>query len=208
MDVPAPADRAPLTLTVGGIPRRRALLIGIPLAVVLAVGSALAAWLANVEPLGFNGGMISVRPRSLVTAEFDAVSPYGGGGFTQYRVSLPPGERFRFAVTLTNDSPFPVTVTGAGSGATSWGPRILGARMQAHMADAPPPAPLPYTIPPHGKADLIAEVAFQGCLDEITSTFVTSVPASFRLFGVIERRTEITLPISIEIMGAPGTRCP
>ncbi len=206
MDVPAPADRAPLALTVGGIPRRRAAWIAGITAVTLAAGIALAAWVANVEPLGFDGGLTSVRPLGLVTAHLDALSP-SGDHFGQYRVSLPPGERFRFAVTLINRSPFPVTVTAAGSGAVPWGPRIVGARMRDRM-EGGPAQPLPYTIPPHGRADLLAEVAFDGCLPARVGTAITSVPVSFRMFGLVERRTEVTLPMTIEVVGAPGTRCP
>lgn len=203
--VTAGANREPLRLTVGGIPRRRAIWIGSLLAVVLVPTAVLGPWLANVEPLTVDGGIVAGRPYRLVAERFDATSP-AGGSFVQYRVVLPPGTRFGFLFDLHNDSPFPVALTGFDEGASTWGPRILGVRVGGTRPDEGY-SPLPTTIPPHGHARLHVRATFQGCLSEDTGTLVTDLGLEFRMFGVVERRTRVVLPMTIELIGAPGARC-
>lgn len=149
---------------------------------------------------------MGVRPQRIVVERFDATAP-DGDHFTQFRVRPAPGRSFWFLLTLYNDAPFPVTVTDVGRKGVEWGPRILGARMGGTTAGDPPPRPLPYTIAPHDWANLHVHVGFRGCLDESASTLISSVPLSFRMFDAVDRRTEVRGPLTIEILGAPGTHC-
>jgi hypothetical protein len=197
-------NREPLRLTVGGIPRRRAIWIGSVLAAALVPAAVLGPWLANFEPLGVDGGGMGIRPYHLVAESFDATSP-GGDWFAQYRIALGPAERFGFFFDLHNDSPFPVTLTGFDPGAVTWGPRILEVRAGSTTHGAY--SPLPYTIPPHAYARLLVRTGFRGCLDEGTGTFIGDLGLTFRIFGLVERHTRILLPMTIEIRGAPGVRC-
>jgi hypothetical protein len=197
-------NREPARLTVGGIPRRRAIWIGSILAAVLVPTAVLGPWLANFEPLGVDGGGMGIRPPHLVVEQFDATPPRGGG-FVQYRIALGPGERFGFFFDLHNDSPFPVTLTGFDPGAVPWGPRILEVRAGSRTHGAS--SPLPYTILPHTYAPLFVRAGFRGCLDEGVSTFIGDLGLTFRMFGLVERHTRVLLPMTIEIVGAPGVRC-
>jgi hypothetical protein len=196
--------REPLRLTVGGIPRRRAIWIGSVLAVVLVPAAVLGPWLANFEPLRVDGGGMGIRPHRLVAESFDATSPRGDW-FVQYRIALGPGERFGFFFDLHNASPFPVTLTGFDPGAGNWGPRIVEIRAGSTTHGAS--SSLPYTIAPHTRERLHVRAGFRGCLDEATATAIADLGLTFRMFGVVERRTRILLPMSIQIRGAPGVRC-
>lgn len=148
---------------------------------------------------------MGIRPYRLVTDQFDATSPEGGS-FVQHRVVLRPGQRFTFLFDIHNASRFPVTLTGFDPGASSWGPAILGVRAGSHTAVGGADR-LPYTIPPHAWARLHVRVGFRGCLSEDTATLINDLGLTFRMFGVVERHARVLLPMTIEILGAPGVRC-
>ncbi len=200
MDVPAPADRGPLTLTVGGIPRRGAAWIAAITAVTLVAG--LTAWLANVEPLRVDTTVVGLGPSTVAHRSTDAWAPTGQR-FTQYEVVVPAGGSFFYDFWIHNDSPFPVTVTRVGWQdepwtATAW----LGPTEEGDPRFRPP-----YTIPAHDHATVRVQLEGVPCIEPATSLGFGTVPVSFRLLGLVPRETRIVLPMTIILVGPRGQVC-
>jgi hypothetical protein len=175
---------------------------------LLAMVLTALSWLANWEPIVVDNTAISVRPRANVTDIIDA-NPPGGTSFTEFRLSIQDGEVFRYLFWLHNDSPFPITVTRAGS---EWGPGSpvhvtairLGTASGAHVPTAPPP----YTIPPHGYAAIDVSVRRAGCLEGASMISLGTLPVSYEMFGFIHHDTTIVMPMTVTLVGTDGPSCP
>jgi hypothetical protein len=192
---------APATLTVGGIPRRHLLVILSIAVALIAFAIAVGAWVTNVEPLVFDGGGYGMRPYSQVVHEEDATSPQGDS-FTQFTLEVPKHGTFGYAFWLTNDSPFPVTVTGFGAGAgISW------ARIGPANGLETPGSTFPYTIPARAAATLEVRQRLLSCYEAGTEATIGTIPVTFKIFGIIERHQWVTLPMTIDIRSPAGTRC-
>lgn len=194
------AARPPLRLTVGGIRRERAFLIG----VLLGLGMASVAWLANVEPLTVDTTSIGLRPLDGIIGERHALSPRGDDVY-EYRLEIPPGTGFAFTFWVHNDAPLPTTLTEVERGEGKL--VVIGARIRDAGRDDAPFAPLPYTIAPHGYAELTVRMRLRSCIYEDSTISFGSVPVAFRMLGVIPRRTEILMPMTITLVGTPSTAC-
>jgi hypothetical protein len=206
VDVTAAAEPRELaTLTVGGISRRG---IGLMIAmiVILALIGVTAAWLANYEPLVSDGGVFAVRPLHAIVDQIEADAP-NGTSFTQYRITVPNGGTFRYLFTVTNTAPMPVTIS-VDPHPVTWGPSIDGWWIDEQDGGRRPTTSAPYTVPSHGMAAVLIEGRMHGCLEPGDLTSFGTVPLTFTSFGVVERHTDVLLPISIQITGPKGTVCP
>jgi hypothetical protein len=81
--------------------------------VVVGVLVLSGVYLSRYQPLSANGtGTTWVDPR--YATHLGDFNPPGGESFSAYRVRYADGRLFRYALTLHNEGPLPVTITGVG----------------------------------------------------------------------------------------------
>src|SRR5919198_744721 len=194
MDASLPANERP-TLAVGGVSRRRTLLVLTILTGLIALIAIPTVWASNFEPLTVDDTATGLRPQDAVVHDVEATSPRGES-FTQITIQIPQNGTFSFLFWIHNDSPFPVTVTDVGYHDAGVGPKTVGIRMGPPTGTRRLPSTLPYTIPAHGYAAVSVTDRLFGCISSAGSYGLGPVPVAFRFLGVISRRTTLYPPLT------------
>jgi hypothetical protein len=82
-----------------------------------------------------------------------------------------------------------------------WGPTLVGIGIGPVTGTTRPTSTLPSTIPAHGYVSMWVRERFLGCMDGHGSASLGGVPISFRLLGVVSRRTTVYPPLTIRVSG-------
>jgi hypothetical protein len=183
--------------------------------VALVLLASVIAYIWRYQPLSTNGtGAAWVDPRFGTSIGF--FTPPTGEDFTAYRVKYVDGETFRYGLTLYNEGPLPVMITGVGDDACDdcvfplEFERSLVAPSSGQFQYDPGHA-LPFTTVEMGSGDyrfFVVESRFDHC--EANSEGVgygyTLVPVTYRI-GLISRSVLLPMPFTLEI-GTNPAGCP
>ena len=205
MDASLPANERP-TLAVGGVSRRRTLLVLTILTGLIALIAIPTVWASNFEPLTVDDTATGLRPQDAVVHDVEATSPRGES-FTQITIQIPQNGTFSFLFWIHNDSPFPVTVTDVGYHDAGVGPKTVGIRMGPPTGTRRLPSTLPYTIPAQGYAAVSVTDRLFRCISSAGSYGLGPVPVAFRFLGIVSRRTTLYPPLTIEVTSPPRADC-
>jgi len=200
---PAPSPHRPRWV------RRIAFTIGL----ILAVSAILFLWL--YQPLSANGsGAYWVDPRFGMRVG-DFTSPTGDT-FSAYDVRYEDGRLFRYALTLYNKGPLPITITGIGGDGCN---NCLSPLEFERSLAAPETGPFQFdqrharpfrtvSIDPGEYRFVVVESRFDHCegSEKGTTYGYTTVSVVFRM-GFVSRTVELPMPFTFEVRMGPGG-CP
>jgi hypothetical protein len=189
-------------------PLRRWLWVSAAVLIALILGS-LIVFLTNYDPICHAdcSGVSGVHGPSV--KELGAFISPQGDDFNAYRVALKPGGGFSFWLTLSNDGPLAVTITGIGS-TSQFSPYLQIARVQTAPETGNPPleAFREFSLAPRDRQfiDVLVTVQMRRCLPGPAEYQIGSVPVTYKIFG-FTRQTTVFLRSSIAVTSQPGSTC-
>lgn len=198
-------------------PRRRVRrLVTATIAVTLAaiVFSALYLW--RYQPLSANGTGTYWADPEFATSVGYFTSPQGDG-FSAYRVRYEDGSLFRYALTLYNDGPLPVTITNVGQDPDCFScvfPLVFERASVApasgqYQYDRRHATPFDrFVLQPGANRYVVIEARFDHCESYEPPGGVThlSIPVGYRAWG-LEHQVQLPMPYALEVRFRGG-ECP
>lgn len=115
------------------------------------------------------------------------------------------GAPFSYALRLHNDDPIPVRIVAVRPPRTPYSPNrsvVLRTEFRAEEAVGPP-----YTVPAGDDVLVLVRGRFLRCMEQDARFTLSSVGVAYEKLGRTGR-TEVELPTTISIVGAPGETCP
>jgi hypothetical protein len=172
-------------------------------------------YLLRYQPLSANGtGATWVDPE--FATELGNFTPPEGQSFSAYRVRYEDGHLFRYALTLHNEGPLPVTITSIGEpecGGCTF-PLVLerssvaaaGGKYQYDRERATPFDG--FVIQPGAFRYVVIETRFDHCESYSADTAVTylSIPVGYRT-AFVDHDVQLPMPYSLEVP-FHGPECP
>ncbi len=185
------------------------------IAVVVGVLLFSGAYLSRYQPLSASGtGAWWVDPR--FATELGTFTPPIGDDFSAYRVRYEDGRTFRYAMSLYNDGPLPVTITTIGAPQCDgcvfplvFERSFVGPAQGRHLFDVRHVEPFePFVL---GSGDFrlfLVQDRFDHCeAHEAGVTFgFTSIPITYRT-GPVHHSVRLPMRFSLEVLIEPSG-CP